>query len=149
MQKEIILMQDVPGLGAQGNVVKVADGYARNYLFPRKLAAPATPKYVKVLELEKKRKEAEGRRALEQLRQEAERLSQTSCTITVEAGEDGKLFGSVTSQDIAESLAQAGFTIDKKKINLAEPIRELGVYTVELKLYSDITASLKVWVVQK
>jgi len=149
VQKEIILMQDVPGLGAQGNVVKVADGYARNYLFPRKLAAPATPKYVKVLELEKKRKEAEGRRALEQLRQEAERLSQTSCTITVEAGEDGKLFGSVTSQDIAESLAQAGFTIDKKKINLAEPIRELGVYTVELKLYSDITASLKVWVVQK
>jgi len=149
VQKEIILMQDVPGLGVQGNVVKVADGYARNYLFPRKLAAPATPRYAKALELEKKRKEAEARRALEQLGQEAERLSGTSCTITVEAGEDGKLFGSVTAQDIAESLEQAGFTIDKKRINLAEPIKELGLYTVELKLYSDITASLKVWVVQK
>ncbi|MCX6338759.1 MAG: 50S ribosomal protein L9 [Candidatus Aureabacteria bacterium] len=149
MQKEIILMQDVPGLGAQGDVVKVAEGYARNYLFPQKLAAPATPKYVRMLELEKKRKEAEAKRALEQLRQEAEKLSQASCTIAVEAGEDGKLFGSVTAQDIAESLEQAGFTLDKKKINLAEPIKELGVYSVELQLYSDITASLKVWVVQK
>jgi len=142
-------MQDVSGLGMQGEVVKVAEGYARNYLFPQKLAAPATPKYVRMLELEKKRKEAEARRALEQLRQEAERLSQSSCTITVEAGEDGKLFGSVTAQDIADSLAQAGFTVDKKKINLAEPIKELGLYTVEVKLYSDITVSLKVWVVQK
>ena len=149
MQTEIILMQDVSGLGMQGEVVKVAEGYARNYLFPQKLAAPATPKYVRMLELEKKRKEAEARRALEQLRQEAERLSQSSCTITVEAGEDGKLFGSVTAQDIADSLAQAGFTVDKKKINLAEPIKELGLYTVEVKLYSDITVSLKVWVVQK
>ena len=142
-------MQDVSGLGMQGEVVKVAEGYARNYLFPQKLAAPATPKYVRMLELEKKRKEAEARRALEQLRQEAERLSQSSCTITVEAGEDGKVFGSVTAQDIADSLAQAGFTVDKKKINLAEPIKELGLYTVEVKLYSDITVSLKVWVVQK
>jgi len=149
VQTEIILMQDVSGLGMQGEVVKVAEGYARNYLFPQKLAAPATPKYVRMLELEKKRKEAEARRALEQLRQEAERLSQSSCTITVEAGEDGKLFGSVTAQDIADSLAQAGFTVDKKKINLAEPIKELGLYTVEVKLYSDITVSLKVWVVQK
>lgn len=149
MQKEIILMQDVPGLGAQGDVVKASEGYARNYLFPQKLAAPSTPKYVRMLELEKKRKEAEARRALEQLRQEAEKLSQASCTIAVEAGEDGKLFGSVTAQDIADGLAQSGFTIDKKKINLAEPIKELGVYSVELQLYSDITASIKVWVVQK
>ncbi len=149
MNTEIILIQDVSGLGAQGDVVKVAEGYARNYLFPQKLAAPATPKYVRMLELDKKRKEAAARRAMDQLRQEAEKLGQASCTITVEAGEDGKLFGSVTAQDIADSLAQAGFTVDKRKVNLAEPIRELGVYTVEVKLYSDVAAAVKVWVVQK
>ncbi|MEJ2744637.1 MAG: 50S ribosomal protein L9 [bacterium] len=149
MNTEIILMQDVSGLGAQGDVVKVAEGYARNYLFPRKLAAPSTPKYVKMLELDKKRKEAEARRAMDQLRQEAEKLGQASCTITVEAGEDGKLFGSVTAQDIADGLAQAGFTVDKRKVSLDEPIKELGVYTVEVKLYADVNAAVKVWVVQK
>jgi large subunit ribosomal protein L9 len=149
MEAEVILMQDVPGLGSQGDVKRVSPGYARNYLFPKKLAAPATAAYIAILEMEKKRKEAEARRAHVKLKEEAEKLSQISCTISARAGEDGKLFGSVTSHDIAESLAQAGFTVDKKHINLPEPIRELGVYTVEVKLHSDVTAPVKVWVVEK
>lgn len=149
MDTEVILMQDVSGLGVQGDITKVASGYARNYLFPRKLAAPATPKHMKMLEIEKKRKEAEARRVVEKLREEASRIAQLSCTISVQAGEDGKLFGSVTAQDIAASLAGSGVDIEKKRIELPEPIRELGVYTVQVKLHADVAAPLKVWVVQK
>ena len=149
MEKEIILMKDVEGLGKEGETVRVTPGYARNYLFPRKMAAPATPKYVKLLEIMRKRREAEARRAVQKLRDLAEKLSGVSCTIPMQAGEDGKLFGSVTSQHIAESLAEAGFDIDRRKIVLAEPIRELGVYTVEIKLHPEAVASVKVWVVEK
>ncbi|MCX6355596.1 MAG: 50S ribosomal protein L9 [Candidatus Aureabacteria bacterium] len=148
MEMEIILMQDVNGLGAQGDIMKVSHGYARNFLFPQKLAAPATPAHVKMLEMEKKRKEAEARRAMVELRKEAGKLSAASCTIPARAGEDGKLFGSVTAQDIADQLVKAGFAIDKKQIVLPEPLKELGVFTVEVKFHQDITAPLKVWVVE-
>jgi large subunit ribosomal protein L9 len=148
MEIEIVLMQDVSGLGAQGDILKVSPGYARNFLFPKKLAAPATPAHVKLLEMGKKRKEAEARRAVVKLREEAEKLSAASCTVPSRAGEDGKLFGSVTAQDIADQLAKAGFIVDKKQIILPEPIKELGVYTVEVKFHQDIIAPLKVWVVE-
>lgn len=149
METEIILIQDVNGLGKQGDVLKVAPGYARNFLFPRRMAAPATPQQMKMLEMEKQRTEAEARRALARLREEAEKLSGTSCTITAKAGEDGKLFGSVTAQDIAENLAQSGFAIDRRQIDLPEPLKELGVFTVQVKFHQDISAALKVWVVGK
>jgi len=142
-------MQDVAGLGLQGDVLKVSPGYARNFLFPKKLAAPATPKHVKLLEMEKKRREAEGRRAVERLRTDADKIGAISCTIAARAGEDGKLFGSVTAHEISDQLAQAGFSVDKRHVILAEPIRELGVYTVEVKLHQDVTALLKVWVVEQ
>lgn len=149
MQTEVILMQDVPGLGKQGDVTRVTAGYARNFLYPKRLAAPATPKHVRMLEMERKRREAEARRAVERVRQEAEKLSQVSCTIAAHAGEDGKLFGSITAQDIADQLEQAGYSVDKRLIDIPEPIKELGVYTVEVRLHADITAAVKVWVVEK
>ncbi|MCX6357807.1 MAG: 50S ribosomal protein L9 [Candidatus Aureabacteria bacterium] len=149
METEIILMRDVDGLGKQGDIKKVSPGYARNYLFPNNLAAPATPKHIKMLELENKRRDAEAKRAVDKLREEGERLSHASCTIISRAGEDEMLFGSVTSQDIADSLAQTGFTIDKRQITLEEPIKKLGVYHVEVKLHADVSASVKVWVVAK
>ncbi|MDD5556616.1 MAG: 50S ribosomal protein L9 [bacterium] len=149
MESEVILMQDVPGLGAQGDVRRVAPGYARNYLFPRKLAAPATPKYVKMLEEARVRREAEARREAERMRAEADRLSQLSCTISMHAGEDGKLFGAVTAADIAEGIGQLGFAVDKRQVELAEPIKDLGVFTVDVRLHAETVARVKVWVVQK
>lgn len=149
METEIVLMKDVQGLGAQGDIKKVSLGYARNYLFPRSLAAPATPRAIKALEIEKKKREAEARRAIEKLRQDAEALSKASCTITVQAGEDGKLFGSVTTQHIAEALEKAGIAVDKKQIELPEPLKELGVFNVTIRLHQEVAAAVKVWVVEK
>jgi large subunit ribosomal protein L9 len=149
METEIVLMQDVQGLGAQGDIMKVSPGYARNFLFPRKLAAPATPRHIKALEIEKKKKEAEARRELDKLRLDAEALSKASCTIPVQAGEDGKLFGSVTSQHIAEALEKGGFAVDKKQIELPEPLKELGVFNVPIRLHQEVIATVKVWIVEK
>jgi large subunit ribosomal protein L9 len=149
METEIVLMQDVQGLGVQGDIMKVSQGYARNFLFPRKLAAPATPRHIKALEIEKKKKEAEARRALDKIRLDAEALSKASCTISVQAGEDGKLFGSVTSQHIAEALEKGGFAVDKKQIELPEPLKELGVFNVPIRLHQEVTATVKVWIVEK
>ncbi len=149
MDTEVVLMQDIDGLGKRGDKVRVARGYARNYLFPKKVAAPATEKYIKVLEVEERRKKSAAKRAVDDLRGIAEELNQTSYTIPMQAGEDGKLFGSVTTQHIADSLKEAGFDIDKRSISLPEHIKELGVYTVEVKLDHEITASVKVWVVEK
>ncbi len=149
METEIVLMHDVPGLGAQGDIKKVSPGYARNYLFPRALAAPATPRHIKALEIEKAKREAEARRALEELRREAETLSKASCTIQVQAGEDGKLFGSVTAAHIAEALEKAGFPLGKRQVELEEPLKELGVFNVAVRLHKEVAATLKVWIVEK
>jgi large subunit ribosomal protein L9 len=149
MQTEIVLMRDVEGLGKEGEIIKVAPGYARNYLFTKKLAAPATQKYLKILELNKQRKAAQAKRVLANLREYAEELSKASCTIPVQAGEDGRLFGSVTAQHIAESLQQAGYKVDKKNIEMPEHIKDLGVYTVDIRLGPEVSATVKVWVVEK
>ena len=149
METEIVLMQDVQGLGAQGDIMKVSPGYARNFLFPRKLAAPATPRHIKALEIEKKKKEAEARRELDKLRLDSEALSKASCTIPMQAGEDGKLFGSVTSQHIAEALEKGGFAVDKKQVELPEPLKELGVFNVPIRLHQEVIATVKVWIVEK
>jgi large subunit ribosomal protein L9 len=149
MEAEILLIQDVERLGKRGDIIRVAPGFARNFLFPKKLAAPATPKHLRMLELEKKRKEADGRRQLKNMGELAEKLNQFSCTIPMQAGEDGKLFGSVTAQDIAEALEKAGYTIDKRQVELTDAIKELGVYTVSINLHSEVKASVKIWVVEK
>lgn len=149
MAKEVILMANVEGLGAEGDVVRVADGYARNYLLPRNLAAPVTDATRRRLEKKRKVRDEQTARDREQAQSVAQTIESSSVTITVKTGEEGKLFGSVTSADIAEALKAQGLEIDKHKIELPEPIRELGVFNVPIKLGPDVQATLKMWVVEE
>jgi large subunit ribosomal protein L9 len=149
MAREVLLMNDIEGLGAEGDVLEVAEGYARNYLLPRGLAAPVTEATRRGLE--KRRAQREAQQA--EQRQNAEglgrALNQASVTLTVKAGEEGKLFGSVTSADIRDALAEQGFELDRRQIALDEALRELGVYTVGVRLHPEVEASVKVWVVEE
>jgi len=140
-------MADVEGLGLEGETVKVSEGYARNHLIPRKLAVPITSAALKRLEKNKLEREARHLKELESARSLALAIEKISCTITAKVGENDKLFGSVTTSDIIASLKQQGIELDKRKIQMAEPIRELGVFTVKIKLHPQVEAALKVWVV--
>lgn len=146
---EVILLDSVPNLGDRGAMVKVKPGYARNYLFPRRLALPASEANARVFREHQrvlaKRDEVEAGAA----RQRATKLADVSCTIAVQVGEEDKLYGSVTSADIARSLTEQGHEIDKKQVILEEPIKQLGVYTVDIKLHRDVAAPIKVWVVKE
>ena len=147
MAKELILMADIEGLGLEGETVKVSEGYARNYLIPRKLAVPITSAALKRLEKNKLEREARHLKELEAAQALALTLEKISCTITAKVGENDKLFGSVTTADIIASLKQQGIELDKRKILMAEPIRELGVFPVKIRLHPQVEPSLKVWVV--
>jgi large subunit ribosomal protein L9 len=146
---KLVLRQDYEPLGEAGSVINVKPGFARNFLIPKGLAMPATEKNLKRYENEKKqmfwRQEKEKRQS-EEL---AKTLENVSCTITVQVGEEDKMFGSVTSQNIAEALDSQGYKIDKRKIVLEEPIKSLGIYSVPIKLYTDVEAKVKVWVVKE
>jgi large subunit ribosomal protein L9 len=146
---KVILRQDHSQLGKLGEVVEVKSGYARNFLIPRNIAYEATPSSLKMLEEEKK--QHERRMAKEQKSAEAvaEQLTKISVTIKMKVGEDDKLFGSVTSQMIAESLVEKGVTLDKRMIELEEPIKALGIYDVPVKLTSGVSGIVKVWVVRE
>lgn len=146
---KVILLEDVERLGSFGDVVEVKKGHARNFLFPRNLAIEALDKNLKVLEERKRKRERQLAKEKEEIRALAERIANTSCTIPMAAGEEDKLYGSVTTELIAEALAQEGIAIDKRQIHLAEPIRKLGIYQIEVKLHPEFTASTKVWVVRK
>jgi len=146
---KVILIEDVKSLGSMSEVVNVKDGYARNFLFPKKLARPATSSNLKIIEeIKKKRQQAleKEKKSAESLR---EKLASVSCTIAVEAGDDDRLFGSVTPQDIAQALEAEGFSLGKKKIVFDEPIKKLGVYHVSIKLHPEVKAAVKVWVVKR
>lgn len=146
---EIILRQDYEGLGNAGEIVKVKDGYARNFLIPRGVAYIANEANKKRHEADLKQlgiQQARDKKAAEEL---SEKLKNVSCTITVQVGEEDKLFGSVTSLNIAESLEAQGFNIDKRKILLEEPIKSLGIYSVPVKLHSEVEGTVKVWVVKE
>lgn len=146
---EIILRDHVDNLGKRGEVVKVADGYARNFLLPRKLALPATDANKKWIERERKIAEArdqEERGAAEAI---ATRLSALDLTITRKVGENDQLYGSVTNADIAELLAKKGFEVDRRKILLPDPVKTLGESSVPVKLHRDVTAQLKVTVAKE
>lgn len=140
---QVILKENVEHLGHIGDIVKVAPGYARNYLLPRGLAIEATEKNAKALEhakrqlAYKKDKELQGARAL------AERIEAITLTLTHQAGEEGRLFGSVTNMELAEQLKANGLDIDRKKILLAEPIKQIGEFAVPVKIHPQITATLK------
>lgn len=144
---EVILREHVDNLGRRGEVVKVADGYARNYLLPRKLALVATDGNKKQIERERAKfeaKESEERKVVEAL---AARLSSAEVIIPRRVGEQEALYGSVTTADIAEALAAKGFDIDRRKLQLADPIKKIGDVEVPVKLHRDVTATIKVHVV--
>jgi large subunit ribosomal protein L9 len=144
---EVILRDHVDNLGRRGEVVKVADGYARNYLLPRKIALKVTEANKRQIERERKifdAREAEERQQAEAL---AERLSQVEIEIARRVGENNTLYGSVTSADIAQALEAKGFQVDKRKITLAEPLKALGEVHVPLKIHREVSADLKVKVV--
>jgi large subunit ribosomal protein L9 len=146
---KIILRKDYEKLGKAGESVTVKAGYARNFLIPKGFALIATAenemRFAKEIKQLNWRKELDKKKA-EKLAKELENIS---CTITVQVGEEDKLFGSVTTQNIAEALESLGYNIDKRKILLEEPIKSLGIYSVPIKLYADIEAKVKVWVVKE
>jgi large subunit ribosomal protein L9 len=144
---KIILRQDHHKLGKIGDVIEVKDGYARNFLIPRKIAYAATDGSIIALEEEKKQHGDREKRAHRNAEKLAKELEKISVTLKVKVGEDEKLFGSVTSQMIADSLQEKGITIDKRIIELEEPIKALGIYTVNVKLHTEVTGKVKVWVV--
>lgn len=142
---KVILLEDVSGTGKMGDVVKVSDGFARNMLFPKKLAMEATKKNMKDLEMRRKKMAREQAENLGQAKDQAEILEKLSVTIKSKAGEGGKLFGSITSKDIADAAKdQHGIDIDKRKVQLDSPIKTAGETAVDIKLYPEVTATLKV-----
>ena len=146
---EIILRQAVENLGKPGDVVKVKSGYARNYLLPHGFAYEATPGNLKRIQQERDRLDAaenERRGAAQGL---AEKLEQVSLTFSARVGEEGKLFGSVTAADIAQQLEAQGFRLEKRQIDLHEPIKALGVYRVPVRLHADVKPEIKVWVIKQ
>ena len=144
---EVILREHVEHLGQRGDVVKVAAGYARNFLLPRKLALAVTDNNKRQIEREKKIAAARDQEERAQAEAIAQRLNQLDVEISRRVGENDTLYGSVTSQDIAQALKDKGFDVDRRKIALAEPLKALGESTVPVKIHRDVTAQLKVRVV--
>ncbi len=146
---EVILLENVDKVGLEGETVKVKNGYARNFLIPRKLAAPATPEALKILELKKRKKQKVAKKDREAAEQLARKIRGLSLTITAESGVNDTLFGSVTSETIFRALQHEGVRVDKKSIDIGEPIHKLGVYKVKIKLHPEVKADLRIWVVKK
>jgi large subunit ribosomal protein L9 len=146
---KVILRDDIEKLGTAGNIVNVADGYARNYLFPRNLAVPATKGNTRSIEEIKKQKQFRENKRRREAEKFKEKLEKLSLTAEVQTGEEDKVFGSVTAANIAALIEKQGIEIDRRKIHLDEPLKALGVYTIEIKLAPDVTAGVKLWVVKK
>jgi len=147
---EVILSQDIEKLGKAGTVIKVKDGFARNFLIPNGLALPLTPVNLKKLEEEKLRKVSQLEKVKKESEEQKERLENFSLTIAaLTQGTEDRLYGSITSQEIVSALAEEGFLIDKSTIILDDPIKSLGIYEVPVKLHPEVLAKIKVWVVKK
>jgi large subunit ribosomal protein L9 len=146
---KIILLKEVEGLGKRGEIVQVADGYGRNYLLPNGFALTETPgnrKRVKEEERTKSAKKVKDKKDAEKLKEVLEKISLTTA---VQVGEGDRLFGTVTPEDISSLLEKEGISIEKRKIHLTEPIKELGVYSIPIKLHTDIEGIVKLWVVRE
>ena len=142
---KIILLQDVKKLGKKGEIIEASDGYARNYILPQKLGVEANNKNLNDLKLQKKNEEKIARQLLEEAEALAEEIGKKPVVVSMKAGEGGKVFGSVSSKEIAAAMkAQIGQDIDKKKIQLNEPIRSFGTHEVGVKLHPQVTATLRV-----
>lgn len=146
---EIILRQGVENLGKPGDVVSVRAGYARNYLLPRGLAYEATPGNLKRIAQERTRLEAAENERREAARGVAAQLEQVSLTFSARVGEEGKLFGSVTAADIQAQLEAQGLKVERRQIDLHEPIKALGVYKVPVRLHADVKPEIRVWVIKQ
>ena len=146
---EVILRESVENLGKRGDVVQVANGYARNYLLPKKIALKVSPSNIRQIEQEKRKLEARQVKALGAARDLAQALEGLSITIVRKVAEDEELYGSVQVSDIAQQLEAAGFQIARSSILLTEPIRQLGIYQIPVKLHTDVIAEIKVWVVRE
>lgn len=147
MSKEMILVRDVDGIGITGDVVKVADGFARNYLVPRKLAKPVTAMAKRQVEKARAEQQVRLAREADEARVLAAKLETLKLQLKAKAGPEGKLFGSVTNADIADLLAKQGYAIDRHKIHLHKTIREVGSHDVPLKLHPEVSLQLKIQVV--
>ncbi len=146
---KVILRKEHGKLGQVGAVVDVKDGYARNFLIPKGIAYVASEGSVRALEEEKKQAERRTQKELKSTQALATELEKVSITLQVKVGEDEKLFGAVTSQMIADALKEKGFEIDKRIIDLEEPIKSLGIYDIPVKLHQSVTGKVKVWVVRE
>jgi large subunit ribosomal protein L9 len=146
---KVILKEHVDGVGHLGDLLDVSDGYARNYLLPRGKALEANPRNVKALEHAKRVMAEKARKEKLEIETLAKKMSAVRLTMTAQVGKDNKLFGSVTAKDIAEAMAAHGFEVDRRKIQLAQPIKEIGTFTVPIKLHRDVTASVSVVVAKQ
>jgi len=145
---KVILKEDVKKTGKKGDIVKVADGYGRNYLLPRGLAEEATEGSIKQLKDRQKAKERRFNEQVAEAEKLAKKIEQETFKIPVKAGENGRLFGSVTTKDIADAVKKAGYEIDKRKIALDEHIKSLGVHKIRVKIFEDVEATLNIQVVE-
>ncbi len=147
---EVILLEDVKTLGKKGQIVKINDGYARNYVLPKKLGIEATAQNLNDLKLANKRAEKEAALELENAKELAKKIEESAVTVSMKTGEGGKTFGTISTKEVAEAAKkQLGLEIDKKKMKLDEPIKSLGSHIISVKLHKEVTAKLTVKVVAK
>ena len=146
---KLILKQDVDKLGKTGEIVKVKDGYGRNFLLPKGLALEASSANLQKLQQQQHQKDAQIKRQKEEFQALADKLKDASCTIAVNTHDDEKLYASIDAQNISKALQEEGFEVDKKYISLNQPIEALGIYEVTVKLHPEVTTNVKVWVVKK
>lgn len=146
---KVILRENIEKVGLRGAIVKVADGFARNFLIPRQFAIQATKNNIRVFEHEKKLLDEKRIKLIKNAETTKSKLEKISCSISKKVGEQDKLYGSVTAIEIERAFQSEGFQIDKKDILLEEPIKSLGVYTVPIRIFEDVIASTKVWVVRE
>lgn len=146
---EVILSKDVASLGKIGDIVKVNNGYARNYLFPHKLASVATAENKRRISAQQAKLAAEYEKGVKQAEVLAEKLSKVSCTVTVEVNDKEKLYGAVNEMDIIKALEVEGFTFDKKDLVIEKPVEELGIFDIGVKLHPKVIAKIRLWVAKK
>ena len=146
---EVILYQDVPSLGKVGDVVKVKDGYARNYLLPRSVGVEATKANLKKIEAHKAKVQAAYEAARKEAEVLAEKISKVSCTMTVEVNEQDKLYGAVADNDILRALEQEGFKYERKDLVIEKAVEELGIFEIGVKLHPEVTGKFRLWVTKK
>ena len=145
---EVILLEDMKGVGARGQMIQVKPGFARNYLLPQKLAIPAGTKAANLYKELQRQRQAQDDKKVLKAREEAAKLEGLEINLSAQANEEDTLFGSITNVDIADALERAGHTVDKRKIELEDHIKQLGRYDVTIRIYAGVTAGIKVWVVR-